>query len=411
MLVENKFPQDIRVRNEAICLNDCGYEVSVICLKGKRQRSFEKWKNISVYRIPEITVFKKKIIKKDAKKKIVLLNLFKPVMGYSVEYMYFTAISFILSLLILVKEGFQIIHAHNPPDILFLIGGFYRLLGKTFVFDQHDLAPDMYLAKYGYRNKFIYRLLLISEQLSCRLAHTVITTNESCKEITIKRNKISSAKIGIVRNAPDQEVFENKKCESQITYNNKLTLVYVGALNSQDGGIELINALIALIYHLNIRNFKCIVIGDGETLDQLKQYTHQSQLNDFILFTGWLSQDDVYKHIYASDICLSPEPLNEYNDNSSFIKIVEYMAFGKPIVAFDLKETRYTAQEAVLYARPNNELEFAKEIQRLMDNPELRTRMGAAGRKRVEEKLSWRHVSKNLVMKYEEITKRATCKR
>jgi len=406
MIVENMFPQDMRVRNEAASLADCRYGVSIICLRGEAQKYFEKWNDISVYRIPYITVFKKKATKGGPNRLYNLLSLLRGVLGYSTEYIYFTGISFILSLFVCVREGFNVVHVHNPPDTLFLIGAFYKMFGKNFVFDQHDLAPDMYLAKYGSNHGLAHRILILLERLSCQVADKVIVTNESYKSITAARNKIPRPKVEIVRNGPGRDLIDFEPSESQITHSGRQILVYVGALNSQDGGFELLRVLKALVYELKVKGFLCSIVGDGETLGQLKSYAGQFGLDEHILFTGPLDQERVYEIIYAADICLSSEPLNEYNDNSSFTKIVEYMALGKPIVAFDLKETRFTAQEAALYVRPNDELEFARAIKRLMDNAELRARIGPIGRKRIEEELSWLHISKNLIKAYETIHNR-----
>ncbi|MFX0200062.1 MAG: glycosyltransferase family 4 protein [Candidatus Hodarchaeota archaeon] len=340
------------------------------------------------------------------------ITLLRSFVGYLVEYSYFTTASFFLSILILFKEGFDTVHAHNPPDTIFLWAFFYKLFGKKFVFDHHDLSPEMYLARYKKKKDVIYRCLLFAEKLTCRLADRVIATNNSYKQIVIRRNGINPEKIYVVRNGPDLNRVILHSPEPKLKAINKTIIGYVGNLNPQDGVDYLLRALYYLKNHRGRNDFLAILIGRGDDLLNLKKLSSELDLVENIMFTGFISDKDMLRYLSTADICVSPDPYNYFTNNSTWVKVLEYMALGKPIVAFDLKETRYSAQEAALYARPNDECDFAKAIEKLMDSPDLREKMGEYGWNRIKNELSWDHVSKNLLSAYSflEKTRKGTSK-
>ncbi len=382
MLLENStFPQDTRVRHETNSLTEAGYNVTVICPKKNGQAWRAQVGHVNVYRYPappEADGF----------------------IGYIAEYGYSIIAAFILSLVVLIDKGFDIIHAHNPPDLYVLIAGFYKLFGKKFVFDQHDLSPEMYFARFhGKGNIIVYKALLFFERLSYRLADHVIATNGSYKAIQMQRGKIQEESITIVRNGPDLEEMSFMAAH-KASSKAKTSILYVGDMGFHDGVDYLLRSIHCLIHDLGKNIFHCTLVGDGDAYKSLIAHAEELQINAYLTFTGWVDHSDVVSFLNGADICVAPEPSNSYNDRSTMIKIMEYMAGEKPIVAFDLPEHRVTADNAAIYAKPNDELDFANHIVLLMDNPEQCKKIGKAGRKRIENKLAWKFQQEYLLKAY-----------
>jgi glycosyltransferase involved in cell wall biosynthesis len=303
---------------------------------------------------------------------------------------------------VLLREGFDIIHVHNPPDTFVFIAAFYKLLGKRFVYDHHDLAPELYYARFGGTgNPLIYNVLILLEKLSCQLADRVIATNQSYKTVEVRRGHVPEERITVVRNGPDLNLVRPMEPYPNLRQRGRTIINYVGRTASQDGVDYLLRALRHLICALDRTDFFCVIVGSGDALPDLQSLAEQLGLADHVLFTGWLEHAEAIRYISTADICVAPEPSNPYSDRSTTIKMMEYMALNKPIVAFDLPEHRVTAQEAAVYARPSDELDFARQIALLMDNPEQRKRMGYIGRERVETELAWPHQEKHLLEAYE----------
>jgi glycosyltransferase involved in cell wall biosynthesis len=399
MLVESAFPLDSRVRKEALHLSQHGYKVSVICLKSGHQKNREHWKGISIYRLPRLTLFKKNQTHQSRRLQKYLARL-KSTVGYSFEYLYFTLGTFFFSVLVLFKEGFKIIHAHNPPDTIFLWAAVYKVFGKKFVFDHHDLAPDMYLARFRKENDIVYKCLLMAEKFTCRTADVIIATNQSYREIEILRNRAEPDKIFIVRNGPDLDRLVLQEPDPKLKALNKTIIGYVGMMNPQDGIDHLIRSLYCLKKRLGRNDFFCVLIGHGDELSKLKQMARDLDLTDYVFFTGFIPDRDMLRYLSTADICVDSAPYNAFTNHSTWIKVLEYMALAKPIVSFDLKETKYSAQDAAVYVKPNDDLEFAKAIETLMDSPEMREEMGKYGQHRIQTELSWKHTSPNLLRAY-----------
>jgi len=384
MLLENStYPQDARVRREARALVDAGYQVSVICPMDSGQPWCETLNGVCVYRFrapPAANGF----------------------LGYLWEYGYSMVATFVLTLLVALREGFDVIHTHNPPDTLVLIAAFYKLLGKRFVYDHHDLAPEMYYALFRSRgNQLIYHTLVWFEKLSCRLADHVIATNQSYKTVEMQRGHVPEERITIVRNGPELNGLQSLEPDSELRQKGKTIIGYVGVMGFQDGVDYLLRALHHLLFDLGRTDFFCVIIGGrGGARASLKALTTQLGLDEYVGFTGWVSDVDLIRYLSAADICVDPDPSNPFNDRSTMIKMTEYMALGKPIVAFDLPEHRFTAQAAALYVRPNDELEFARALAQLMDDPARRQAMGSFGRRRVETELAWRYSVPHLLEAY-----------
>lgn len=386
MLLENNpYPHDGRVRREATALVQAGYQVSVI----SPRRHDQGWRDIidgvHVYRYPA----------PPSKGGIV---------GYLLEYGYSLIGAFVLSLVVWAQRGFDVIHAHNPPDIFVLIALPYKLLGKRFVFDHHDLSPEMYnaLFKDG-GNPLLFRMLVWFEQLSCKVADHVIATNESYKRMEMERSGVPAERISVVRNGPDLKRVRLVEPDSQLRSKGKTIIGYVGIMGFQDGLDYLLRALHLLVYDLGRTDFYCILIGTGDAWETLKKMTADLKLNEHVWLTGNISDTDLMRYLSSTDICVDPDPSNPFTDRCSMIKMTEYMALSKPIVAFDLPEHRVTAQDACLYAKANDELDFARKLAELMDDPARQVAMGKLGRQRVETALAWHYSIPHLLNAYRQV--------
>jgi glycosyltransferase involved in cell wall biosynthesis len=400
MLVENYFPQDTRVKNEASLLTKAGYQISVIALRRQGQAGREILNSVDVYRLPTLELFKKTPSANFNRLDLLFVKL-KSFLGYVVEYCYFTTACLIVSSYIFVRRGFDVIHAHNPPDTLFLVALPFKLLGKKFVFDQHDLCPELYRSRYNAAEGFYTRFLRMFEWCSLKLADITIATNESYKQIQIKRANKNPRDVVVVRNGPNQMRMTPVAPSARLREMDKCILCYIGSLNPQDGVDHLLRSLRHLLYDLKRSDFHCVIMGTGDSLQDLRGLAAKLQLNGCVELLGFVSDEDLQANLAAADICVDPDPSSPLNDVSTWIKIMEYMAYAKPIVAFDLKETRVSAGDAAVYVPPNEETEFAKTVAQLMSQPELREEMGAYGRRRVEEELQWNKVGLNLLSAYE----------
>ena len=386
--------------NEASLLTEAGHRVKIIALRSNGQAGHEILNGVEIYRLPTLDLFKKTPFANVNRLNLLFFTL-KSFLGYLVEYFYFTAACLIVSTYIFVSRGFDVLHAHNPPDTLFLVALPFKLLGRKFVFDQHDLCPELYRSRYGAIEGFATRLLRIFEWCSLKLADVTIATNESYKQIQIERANKNPRDIFIVRNGPNQVRMTPVTPNARLQGMNKYILCYIGSLNPQDGVDHLLRALRHLLYELKRSDFHCVIMGSGDSLQDLRDLAEKLQLNGCVDLAGFVSDEDLQANLAAADICVDPDPSSPLNDVSTWIKVMEYMAYAKPIIAFDLKETRFSAGEAAIYVQPNKEAEFAQAIVELMEQPELRKKMGAHGRRRIEQELQWNKVGGNLLAAYE----------
>ena len=378
MLVENSYPGDVRVKNEAEKLVSAGYSVTVIGLRHAGQKFSDEVNGVRVFRVPPITIFKK--LGKSGSSWLRFIGFFQALIGYVVEYVYFTAACLAVSIYVALRWGFDVVHAHNPPDTLCVIGGFYKVFGKDFVFDHHDLSPELYLSRFGLRTGqrgAAYRTLLAFEKISLRLSTVSIATNESYKAIQIERGGMQPDQVFVVRNGPYLDRIRLVEPDKRLRSMKKSILGYVGVMNPQDGVDYMLRSLHVLVHELKRTDFYCVAVGSGDSIDDLKRLSEELELGDYVWFTGIISEEDLRRSLSSMDICLDPNPSSPLNDVSTWIKVMEYMAMGKPIVAYDLKETRYSAQEAAVYVPPNDEVKFAEAIVELMDQPDRRTEWGS----------------------------------
>jgi glycosyltransferase involved in cell wall biosynthesis len=401
MLVENAYPEDPRVRNEARLLTSSGYQVSVIGLRRGDQPRFEVIDGVRVYRAPRLELFQKTPHTQLSWLGGALLKV-KCLFGYLFEYLYFTSACLAISFYVFLRHGFDVIHAHNPPDTLFLVALPFKLFGKKFVFDHHDLSPELYQSRYGADRGIVTRLLSLFEWCSLQVADLTIATNQSYKRVHVERGGRVPDKVFIVRNGPDHRRMSPASPSQRLRdlSRSRSIFCYVGSLNPQDGVDYLLRALHHLLYHIRRKDFYCVIMGTGDSLHDLRCLAEQLGLNSHVELTGYIPDEELRSNLAAADICVDPDPSSPLNDASTWIKIMEYMAFSKPIVTFDLKETRFSAQDAAVYVKPNNEAAFAEALAQLMDHPEERKRMGECGRRRVEQELAWSKVGKNLLAAY-----------
>lgn len=406
MLTESNFPVDIRVSQEADLLTVYGHKIIVIAIQETGQSLKETINKIKVYRIPKINIFKLRYKPKISNLSFItkLFNLLIPLINYGFGYIYFTVMCLFLSIILLVKNKFDVIHTHNPPDTLFAVALFHKILfGKKFIYDHHDLSPDLFLEKFDSKSIFIHRLLLLLEKLSCRSADLIIATNESYKRIEIERCGVKPQNIYIVRNGPDLnkiKITDPIKC---ITKNGKFILCYLGVINIQDGVEYLIHTLEKIINRYNYNNILLLIIGDGDHLESIKELANKLMISDYIIFTNFVKdKNELNKYLSSADIFLDAAPNSFLNNNSTFIKLMEYMVFEKTIITFSLKESVLTLKDAGLFVPPNDTDEMAKTIITVINNNEIRAKLGQNARKRVKE-LSWEKVSRPLVDAYNSI--------
>src|SRR3954465_4974926 len=369
MLVENlPSPFDRRVWQEATALRDAGCSVSIICPTGKGyEKTFESIDGIDIYRY-------------------ALPAEGEGALGYLVEYSAALAHTFFLSF----KTKFDIIHACNPPDLFFLIGGFWKLFGKKFVFDHHDANPELYEAKFGKRGAF-WKLMVLLEKPPLKTADVSPATNESYKRIAITRGGMAPDKVFVVRSGPSLERMKIGFENQELKKGKRFLVGYVGVMGRQEGIDYLLRAAAHIVHDLGRKDVHFGLVGGGTSLDEMKRLATELMLDDYVTFTGRVPDAEMLAMLNTADVCVNPDVANEMNDISTMNKVMEYMALGKPMVQFDLAEGRFSAQQASLYARRNNAIDLGLKIVELLDDQEKRKAMGAFGRKRVGEALGGQH--------------------
>lgn len=382
-MVENlPSPFDRRVWQEATTLRDAGYKVSIICPTGKGyEKKFEIIESVHIYRY-----------------NLPLEG--SGAAGYLLEYSAALFWMFILAWRVLLMRGFDAIHACNPPDLIFLIGLFFKLFGKRFVFDHHDINPELYEAKFA-RRDFFHALLLRFERWTFRTADVSIATNESYKRIAIERGRMPEEKVFVVRSGPSLERLKIQGPDERLKKGRKYLVGYVGVMGRQEGIEYLLSAVRHIVHVRGRQDVHFGLVGGGTSLDEMIRYAGELNISDYVTFTGRVPDADLLAMLNTADVCVNPDVANEMNDRSTMNKIMEYMALGKPIVQFDLTEGRFSAQHASLYARKNDPHDLAEKILTLLDDPEMRLRMGMYGRNRVETELEWRYEIPKLLAAYE----------
>ncbi len=382
IIVENlPVPFDTRVWKEACALRDNGYEVAVICPKGKGfEKHYEKLEKIHIYRHP---------MPKEGNGSL----------SYLVEYASALFWEFILAWWIFLKYRFHVIQGCNPPDNIFLIALSFKPFGVKYVFDHHDINPELYYTKFG-RKDIFYKIQLWLEKTTFRLCDIAMSTNQTYRDIAVTRGGMPPESVFVVRNGPDVDKFKAVKPIPKLKHGKTYLVGYVGTMSVQEG-IDILLEIALYIKKQGRNDIHFTCIGGGPGLKELESMKKDMGLNDMFNFTGRIPDEDLLKILSTADVCVNPDRPSEMNNMSTMIKIMEYMALGKPIVQFDLKEGKYSARDAALYAKNDSIEDFAKKILWLLDHPSERKKMGEFGRKRIEEKLAWKYSVPNLLAAYE----------
>jgi glycosyltransferase involved in cell wall biosynthesis len=384
-IVENNpAPPDARVWAEARAAKEFGYDVSIISpydnlVKDNRPIIDD----IGIYRHPRPA-------ERSGRWGLVL------------EYINAAFWEFLLSVKIFFVHRFHVIHGANPPDHIFLISLPFKLLGVKFVFDHHDLTPENYAVKFAKRG-LVFRLLLLMERLTFRTADLVISTNESYAKIAQQRGGKKKDGIIVVRNGPDLSRNRHVALNPNLKEGFNYLIGYVGVIGQQEGIENLLAVVDYLVHERKRTDIKFIVVGRGPHLENVRSQSEAMGISQYICFTGYIPREQLYEVLATSDLCVNPEFGNEFTDKSTMIKIMEYMAFGKPVVQFYTSEGEITAAGAAAYVKDNDIVNFAEAIMELLADPVRRQKMGAIGRNRIEKTLSWAQQKKNLEVAYKRV--------
>lgn len=385
IIVENlPVPFDGRVWKEACALRDAGYGVSVLSPRTKSyRRSHEILEGIDIYRHP------------------MLAEANRPA-GYLCEYAFSLFWEFLYAWWIFFQRGFHVIQGCNPPDDIFLVALPFRLFGVKYIFDHHDATPELYLSKYG-KKDLLYKFQAWLERATYSASDVVIATNESYRTLAVNRGGVDPSNVFVVRNGPDLDRFKLVPEQPSLKCGKRHLVGYVGTMSSQEGLDILIEAA-ARIREQGRTDVHFTCVGGGPALPALRELVRKKQLENMVNFTGRIPDQDLLEILSTSDVCVNPDRPCEMNNISTMIKIAEYMALGKPIVQFDLKEGRFTSGGASLYCDHDDQVnDFAAKIVWLLDHPEERLRMGEIGRRRVEEQLAWKYSAGHLLAAYERV--------
>jgi len=368
-------PFDRRVWLESTSLAEAGYEVSVICPKMKGyDKSYERLENVDVYRysMPLDPSTKAGFIGEIG---LGLIRTF----GKSVRVAF-------------RGRGFDVIHACNPPETFWMLGLFWKLFGKKFIFDHHDLSPELFVVKFHGARGFFHRLLLLFEKASYRFSDAAISTNESYKAVAVGRGGMSPERVFVVRSGPDVNRFSRHEPDESLKNGKRFLIAYLGEIGKQDGVDGLIRVVKILRDDHGREDFHCLVIGGGVQQPATVAYASELGISELFTFTGDVRDDDrLCRLLSSADIGVDPVPKNDWSDRSTSNKIVEYMYFGLPVVGYDLKEARESAGDAGAYAEPNSETDLAHVLADLLDDESRRAEMSKLGRERLERHLSWEH--------------------
>lgn len=381
IIVENlPLPFDRRVWHECRTLKAAGAEVAVICPTGKGYEDrYEDIDGVHIYR---------HTLPLDASGAV----------GYLLEYGAALFHEMRLALKVARRHGFDTLQACNPPDLIFLVALPFKLFGKRFIFDHHDINPELYEAKFG-RRGFFWKLMVLFEKWTFRSADVVISTNESYRQIAYERGGMAPADVFVVRSGPDLNRLEVMPPDPAWKNGRDHMVGYVGVMGDQEGIDLLLEAAQKIVFE-HKRDVQFVLVGGGPALEGLKAMATELDLQDHVTFTGRAPDADLFSVLSSADVCVNPDRVNPMNDKSTMNKILEYMAFSKPIVQFEVVEGRFSAQEASLYAAPNDTDDLTGKILSILDDPKKAAEMGRFGRNRVETELSWDHQVDTLVAAY-----------
>jgi glycosyltransferase involved in cell wall biosynthesis len=382
ILVENlSVPFDRRVWQESLALRDAGWDVHVICPQGAKRDTEPEAEidGVKIHRFP-----------------------LQPAVGGPLGYVREYAAALWHTYRLARKVGrVDVVQACNPPDLLFLVARHLRRRGARFIFDQHDLVPELYLSRFRRGEDLLYRAVCWLERRTFKAADVVIATNESYRSIALTRGGKADEDVFVVRSAPVVDRFRQVPAEPELRKGKPYLLCYLGVMGPQDGVDYALRSLVKLRDDVGRDDWHAVFVGAGDAFGGMVALSHELGLDDLVSFTGRISDADLLRYLSTADVCLSPDPLNPLNDVSTMNKIMEYMAMSRPIVSFELHEARISAGDAAVYAPANDESEFAKQVSYLLDHPEERVRMGELGYRRVSGPLSWEVSRANLLAAYD----------
>ncbi len=388
IIVQNlPVPFDRRVWLEATTLAASGYAVSVICPKGKGLMSpFETRENVNIYRYT---------LPFEARGRL----------GFVGEFIWCFIMTAWLSMHVAIRgRGFDVIQACNPPETYWILALFWRPFGKRFLFDHHDLSPEMYRVKFGTDKGLLYRGLLFLERMTFRTADAVICTNETHKTIATTRGGRAPDGVFVVRSGPDLNRFVRLPADALLKNGKRFLLVYLGEMCQQDGVEHLVRATACLIRRWNRTDIHLAFIGDGPQAAAVATLAHMLLPEECYTFTGRISDDrTLCRWLSSADLAVIPDPPNCYSDKCTMNKVMEYMFFGLPIVGYALRENMVSAGAAAAYADGDSEEALAEAIQALIEDPARRQRMSEVGPLRVRESLAWNHSVVSLLRAYERV--------
>lgn len=363
-------PTDRRVWLECQALVAAGHQVSVICPREAdepRHRTLDGVR-IHTYRPPRSRC---------------------GVLGYVGEFLYCWVRTAWLSLHVARREGFDVLQACNPPDTYWLLGLLWRwAAGKRFVYDQHDLNPEVYEARFGRRGG-LHRGLLLLERATYATADHVISTNESYREIALTRGRVPRRATSVVVSAPDPERMRRGEPEPALRHGREHLVAYLGIMGPQDGVDRLVGAIDHYVHGLGRADAHFVLMGFGDCLDDLRADVTRRGLDEYVTFTGKVGLPQIHRWLSTAALGVTPDPVNSFNDKSTMNKTLEYMAYGLPVVSFDLTENHRSAGDAALRVLEDDDAVFARAVAELLDDPERRVTMGKIGRARIEDELTW----------------------
>jgi glycosyltransferase involved in cell wall biosynthesis len=381
VLANHSYPADPRVRNEAETLSSAGHELTVLAPRAKKQAFSEAIKGVRVLRYP------------------APLNA-SGTIGYALEFAYVTIAAILGVLFVWARHGLDVVHVHNPPDTLFMAGLIPKLFGKKLVYDHHDLAPELYLSKFEREGGFLHSMLLLLEKFSAKAANRLITVNQSYQCSDSERNGVKPERITVVRNAPPTSHLAPVVPDSELRKRAGILAGYLGSIAHQDGVDHMIKALHHVESDFAFHDWYAVIVGASDDFRPLIDLAEDLGIREKLWFTGYQPESEWRRLLATVDICFVPDPANALNDKSTMIKMMDYMALGKPVVAYALTENKVSGGDAALYAEPSEPIDLAKQFMRLVENEALRADMGQRGKDRIRETLAWEYSAKNLLKLY-----------
>jgi glycosyltransferase involved in cell wall biosynthesis len=381
LIEDGSFLYDNRVRREAVCLTRAGAEVRVICPNAGSEPFFSEHEGVGIYR------YRKP-------------SLGAGLLGHIVEYVVSLISHATITLGIALRHGINVIHAANPPDILWLVALPYRLFGVRYVFDHHDLVPELFRERFGQDRRSLLSIAGFMERMSFRLASHVISTNESYRQVAMNRGGKHSDEVTVVRNGPDPADFQDIEPDQKISDLAPIVVGYLGNMNPQDGVDRILGVADLLINEQQRDDIAFVMVGSGDSFDGLRQQRDSLGLHERVVMTGRIPWQDVLNTLAATDICVQPDPPGGLNDRSTMNKLMEYMMLGRAVVSYDLEESRVSGGDAVRYVAEDSVAALADAISSLADDRDEMEALGRQGLERVEAKLAWRYQAVNLVNVY-----------